>query len=417
MSADRPAQLILPREAEWGRDFDVARAANAYLATVPAAEREKSDAYFEGGYWIEAWGTLIAVLLAWLLLRVRFAARLRDRAARRGRGWLLQALVVAAGVLLAFAILTLPWTIYTEYIREHQYDLSNYSMGGYLREWAINVALSTVFGGLVITGIYATIRRVRERWIYWATAVTGFFVLFVTLIEPVFIAPIFNDYRSLPPGEMRNSILTLAHETGISADDVYWFDASKQTKRISANVAGLAGTTRIALNDNLMNGTTLPEIRAVMGHEMGHYKLNHGLWLTLAFALAFGFGYWVIHRMFGRFQRRYGDPWDVRDLSDPAGLPLAMAIFAVVMYLLTPFTNSIVRTAESQADAFGLDAAREPHGFASVSMRLSTYRKLDPSPIEEVIFYDHPSGRARVSRAMNWLADHPPETFPRAANQ
>ena len=417
MSADQPAQLVLPREAEWRRDFDVARATDAYLATVPATDRERSDAYFEGGYWIEASGTLIAVLLAWLLLRVRFAARLRDWAANRGRGPFLQSLLVSAGVLLVLAILTLPWTLYVEYFREHQYGMSNYSLAGYVGEWGINVAFSTAFGGLVIAGIYATIRRVRERWVYWATAVTGLFVLFVTLIEPVFIAPIFNDYRSLPPGEMRNSILTLAHETGIPADDVYWFDASKQTKRISANVAGLAGTTRIALNDNLMNGTTLPEIRAVMGHEMGHFKLNHGLWLTLAFTLAFGFGYWVIHRVFGRFQRRHRDHWNVRDLADPAGLPLAFAIFVVVMYLLTPLTNSIVRTAESQADAFGLDAAKEPHGFASISMRLSAYRKLDPTPIEEVIFYDHPSGRARVSRAMNWLADHPPETFPRAANQ
>jgi STE24 endopeptidase len=79
------------------------------------------------------------------------------------------------------------------------------------------------------------------------------------------------------------------------------------------------------------------------------------------------------------------------------------------MYLLTPFTNSMVRVAEVQADAFGLDAAKEPHGFASVAMRLSTYRKLEPGALEEVIFYDHPSGRARVERSMRWLADHPPD--------
>ncbi len=417
MSADQPAQLVLPREAEWGRDFDVARATDAYLATVPATDREKSDAYFEGGYWIEAWGTLIAVLLAWLLLRVRFAARLRDWAANRGRGSFLQAFIVALGFLLALAILTLPWTLYTEYFREHQYGMSNYSLPGFLGEWAINVCLFTVFGGIVIAGIYAIVRRVRGRWVYWAAAVTGLFMLFQILIEPVFIAPIFNDYQSLPQGEIRESILRLARDSDVPADDVYWFDASKQTKRISAHVSGIAGTTRIALNDNLMNGTTLPEIRAVMGHEMGHYRLNHGLWLTLAFTLVLGFGYWVIDRVFGRFQRRHGERWSVSDLADPAGLPLAFAIFVVVMYPLTPLTNSIVRTAESQADAFGLDAAREPHGFASVSMRLSSYRKLDPSPIEEIIFFDHPSGRARVSWAMNWLADHPPETSPRAANQ
>ena len=100
---------------------------------------------------------------------------------------------------------------------------------------------------------------------------------------------------------------------------MYWFDASKQTKRISANVSGLGGTTRIALNDNLLNGTSLPEIRAVMGHEMGHYRLHHGLWLALGFTIALGIGYFVINRMFGRFQRRHGERWGIRDLADPGG--------------------------------------------------------------------------------------------------
>jgi STE24 endopeptidase len=223
------------------------------------------------------------------------------------------------------------------------------------------------------------------------------------------VAPLFNDYRSLPPGEVRESILALAHDSGIPVDDVYWFDASRQTKRISANVSGLGGTARISLNDNLMNGTSLPEIRAVMGHEMGHYRLRHGLWLAAGFTLALGFGYYAVNRGFGRFQRRHGDRWGVRDLADPAGLPLAYAIFTVVMYLLTPVTNTMGRTAEAQADAFGLEAAREPHGFASVAMRLSTYRKLEPGALEELVFYDHPSGRARVARSMRWLAEHPPQ--------
>ena len=251
-------------------------------------------------------------------------------------------------------------------------------------------------------------RRVRERWVLWATAVTFVLILFVFMVSPVFVAPLFNQYHPLPPGEMRDSILALAKQSGVPADDVYWYNASKQTKRISANVSGLAGTTRISLNDNLMNETSLPEIRAVMGHEMGHYKLNHGIKLAVGFTIALGIGYFVVNYAFGRIQRRHGERWGIRDLADPAGLPLAFAILTVAMYLLTPVTNSLVRTAEHQADAFGLDAAREPHGFASVAMRLGTYRKLEPGALEEVIFFDHPSGRRRVARAMQWLADHPP---------
>jgi Zn-dependent protease with chaperone function len=412
MSGEQTPQLNLPPEAQWGPGFDVARATDAYVATIPAAERAKSDAYFEGGYWIAAWAALITVAIAWLLLRTRFSAGLRDFAERRSRFRFLRVLIYAVGFLLVFSLLMLPWTLYTAYFREHQYGMSNQDLGAFLGEWGIELALSLAFGSLAIAGLYAIVRRVRDRWVYWATGATAIFVLFVTLIEPVFVAPLFNDYHSLPAGDLRQSILALAKESAIPANDVFWFDASRQTKRISANVSGLAGTMRIALNDNLLNGTTPPEIRAVMAHEMGHYVLNHALWLTLAFTLALGFGYWVVNRLFGYFHRRNGERWGVRDLADPAGLPLALAILTVVMLLLTPVTNTIVRVAENQADAFGLDAAQEPHGFASVAMRLAPYRKIEPSPLEEFVFYDHPSGRARVERSMQWLADNPPAAGP-----
>jgi STE24 endopeptidase len=408
MTEEASPGLILPTEAEWGAGFDVARATDAYVATIPAAERAKSDAYFEGGYWINAWGVLVTVLIAWLLLGTRTSARLRDFAERRTRFRFLQVLLYGIAFLLAMFVLTLPWTLYTDWFREHQYGMSNQTLGAFLGEWLIGLVLTVAIMAFAVAGLYAIIRRVRERWVWWVTGATAVFMLFVILINPVFVAPLFNDYQSLPDGDLRDSILALAHENGVPADDVYWYDASRQTKRISANVSGIAGTTRISLNDNLLNGTSPPEIRAVMAHEMGHYVLKHSLWLPLAIALVLGLGYWAVNRLFGRFQRRHGERWGVRDITDPAGLPLALAIFSVVMLLLSPLRNTIVRVAENQADAFGLDAAREPHGFASVSMRLAKYRKIEPGQIEEIIFYDHPGGRARVERAMQWLAENPP---------
>ncbi|MEX2149987.1 MAG: M48 family metallopeptidase [Steroidobacteraceae bacterium] len=408
MATKLPARLILPPEAEWGRDFDPAQATQAYLETFPAAERASSDAYFEGGYWIALWSVVIAVAVLWLLLATRFSARLRDATERRTQRPFLQSWLYALGFWSVLSLLMLPWTLYTGYFLEHAYAMSNQSLPAFLVEWPIALGLALAIVPLGIAGIYALVRRVRERWVYWATGLTALFILFIILVNPVFVAPLFNDYHPLPEGEIRDSILALADEARIPTHDVWWYDASRQTRRISANVAGIAGTTRIALNDNLLNGTSLPEIRAVMAHEMGHYRLHHAWSLTFAFAMVLGFGYWAVNRAFGSLQRRFGERFGVRDIADPAGLPLAFATFSVVMLLLTPLTNTIVRTAEHQADTFGLEAAREPHGFASVSIRLGAYRKLDPSPLEEILFFDHPSGRARVARAMVRIADHPP---------
>jgi STE24 endopeptidase len=152
---------------------------------------------------------------------------------------------------------------------------------------------------------------------------------------------------------------------------------------------------------------------AVMGHEMGHYKLGHIgellLYLTLmVFGLMF-LSWWAAPRLLAR----YGERWGVREVSDPAVAPLFSIIISLVLLLLTPLLNTMVRTNESEADAFGLQAARQPDGFAMTAMQLSEYRKLEPTALEEALFYDHPSGRTRVRMAMEWKAKHldelPPE--------
>ena len=161
------------------------------------------------------------------------------------------------------------------------------------------------------------------------------------------------------------------------------FAASKQTTRISAKVSGLGGVARINLNDNLLKKTSLPEIRAVLGHEMGHYVLNHPFKLAVYLGLLLGIAFAIVHFALECALSRWGSALGLGDRADPAGLPLLVTLFSVVWFVLAPFTNTVIRSFEIEADAFGLNAAREPEGFAMVSMRLSTYRKLHPSPLEE----------------------------------
>lgn len=160
------------------------------------------------------------------------------------------------------------------------------------------------------------------------------------------------------------------------------------------------------MNDNLLNRGTPEEVKAVMGHELGHYVLNHILVLVAVLTAVFAAGLFLLWRLTPVILERWGRLWDVRDSADPAVTPLFTIIFTLYLLAITPLLNSLTRTNESQADAYGLNAAREPDGFASIAMKLSEYRKIEPSWLEELIFFDHPSGATRVRMAMEWKARH-----------
>src|SRR5262249_37023460 len=156
--------------------------------------------------------------------------------------------------------------------------------------------------------------------------------------------------------------------------------------------------------DNLLKQCTVPEIRAVMAHEMGHYVLNHGAKLLTYLRIFILIGFALTRILFDAAVGRWGDNWGVRGIADPAGLPLLALIFSTLLFLASQLLTTLVRVTEREADAFGINTAREPDGMANVALRLGAYRKLNPTPLEEFIFYDHPSGRARIRMAMDWKA-------------
>lgn len=384
--------------------FDVDAATRAWLDTLDPEARARSDAYFEGGYWLLLWGTLVAIAAEWVLLHFGLSARFRALGERiTRRRWLVPA-IYAVPYTIVSSLIVLPWTIYTDFIREGQYGLMNLGFGAWLGEQAIGLGVAIIGLALFLMALFAVIRRAPRTWWLWGTGVVAAFIALTLLIAPVFIAPLFNDYTPMAEGPLRDRILAMTEAHDVPADDVYVFDQSKQHDRISANVSGLFGTMRISLNDNLLERTSPAEVEAVMGHELGHYVLDQIYWIIGLLTLIFGLGLFLIAKLAPRLIARHGERWGVRGVDDPAALPVFSIILTVYMLVMTPALNSMTRVFEAQADAFGLDAARQPDGFAAVSMKLSQYRKIDPGPIEELIFYDHPSGRARVRRAMEWKA-------------
>ncbi len=393
--------------------FDPEAATQAYLATLKGAARAKSDAYFEGGYWLILWGALVAIASELIQLHFGLARHWRDWAERTTWRWLAPALFTVPYVI-AGTLISLPWTIYTGFVREKQYDLMNQSFSDWLIDQGKNLGVGIFLSAIVFTVVLAVIRKSPKRWWLWGALTMTAVSAFGAMIVPVFVAPMFNTYSELKPGPVRDRIVAMATANNVPAEHIYVFDASKQTKRISANVSGLGPTIRISLNDNLLNRTTPAETASVMGHELGHYVLNHVAKLIAAFTTVFLIVFYAGYRAVPAIIRRYGDRWGVRDVADPAAIPVFFVVVAIIGVFLTPVTNTLIRNNESEADAFGLNAAREPDAFAKTALALSEYRKIEPGPVEEFLFFDHPSGKTRIRMAMDWKAAHLAEVEARA---
>ena len=201
-------------------------------------------------------------------------------------------------------------------------------------------------------------------------------------------------------------MVDLAKTTGTPSDKIYIYNGSKQSNRYTANVSGLGGSARVAMSDVMFSkGADLAEVRGVVGHEMGHYKHLHSLWLAAFFAAAAALAFFLIDRLFRPAARLMGAR-DVAGVGDPVGLPVLMALLSLISLLGTPAINTATRLVESDADRFSLKYAHAPDGLAKALVKTTEYRASSPSAVEEFIFYDHPSVERRVRRAMDWKAEH-----------
>ncbi|MGM9481054.1 M48 family metallopeptidase [Roseateles sp. NT4] len=387
-------RAALPRDAE--------AATQAYLDRLPADVVAKSDAYYTGGYWLILWELLASVFVAVVLMTGRRAARLRDGCMRVGRGPVRRDALFGAAFVLVSAVLTLPLALYSGWWREQAYGMSTQSLPAWFAEMALSQVIDMVMMGIVVAGLYIVIRRAGARWWIWGTGGGIAALIVVIAISPVLIQPLFNTYQTVEDGPVKTAVLQMAHANGVPVDNVYVFDASRQTTRVSANVSGMLGSAAVRLNDNLLRRTSEPEIRAVMGHELGHYVMNHMVkniaLITPLIFVGFAVVAWAMQRLHMRFAAATG----VSRIDDVAGLPMLVAVFSIFFTLATPLIHTITRVQEAEADKFSLNLTREPHGFAEAQLKLVEYRKASPGPVEEFIFFHHPSTRNRIYDAMRW---------------
>ena len=337
-------------------------------------------------------GEAYALAILFFVLATRISARLRDAATRLGRWPLVIAMVYFALLSTVTAALELPLSYYSSFVVPHQFALTHQTLGDWSIEFAKEFAVNIAIGAPIVALVFFAIRRYRRWWLPIWLGTLPISIIGV-VIWPLFIDPLFNAFVPLKDPVLRAQLLAEAERAGIEGSRVYQVDKSKQTTTMNAYVTGLGPSKRIVMWDTLLAKMTREEVLAVMGHEMGHYKLHH-LWKGLAFAMLTSL---IITLTL--------QPATERLLATAnSTLSESNAFEPLSTFLLSPAINGFSRHIEHEADIFGLELThlREPMATALVKLAEDSKSIPNPSPFIEWWRYSHPSTDKRIAFVLGW---------------
>jgi STE24 endopeptidase len=381
--------------------FDPEAATRVYIDSLGAEALSNAAAYTAGNHWLLLWGLVVSGAVTWLIVRSGILDRVAARLPRRGPN--LRAFAVAAVFFVISSLIAMPWSWYEEWWRERGYGRTSQPLGDFLVQGALGIALKALIGALFVMGVYALIRSTGKRWWLWSGGLTALASSALLLLAPILIEPIFNDYKPVPAGEVRDALVVMAEKSGVPSDRIFVYDGSRQSNNFTANVSGLGGSARIAISDVAFKGASLDEVKAVTGHEIGHYVLGHVWRFVIIASILSVLFFFLADRHYPRFARAFGSR---AALADPTSLPVLAFIVSLLGLAAQPVFNTLSRIDETEADLYSLETVNLPDALASALVKTAEYRNPRPGALQEVVFYTHPSVERRVRRAMEWKVTH-----------
>lgn len=379
--------------------FNPAAETARYIDSLGPEALQKAAYYTSASHWMLLWGFIVSAFVTWIIVRTGILDRVAAKLEKRG--WSLRTWLVGLTYFLTSAIIGLPWGIYQEWGFEKSYGRTSQPLSDFLMQDAIGTVISSLLGALFFLGIYALIRKAGKRWWLWSGGLAAFAGAATMILSPVLIEPLFNEYKPLQDGPVKAALVDMAAEAGIPADRVFVYDGSRQSNNFTANVSGLFGSKRIAISDVALKGASLDEVKAVTGHEIGHYVSGH-IWRMVGVLVLLSIAFFFLaDRLYPRFGRAFGSN---AGIGDPQGLPVLIFIVGLLSLLAQPVMNAVVRQGEREADNYSLRHVNLPDALASALVKTAEYRYPRPSALQEVIFYTHPSVEWRVRNAMEWKA-------------
>ncbi len=383
--------------------LDPATATQAYIDTLSAEELQLAREYTTGNHWLILGGLIVSAFITWLIVK---SGVLNKTSAKVSDKWPnLRVYLIALVYFLISSIINLPYALYTDWWRETEYGRTSQPLTDFLSQGALSVVISSLIGGLLFVGIYFLLRKTGKLWWAWSGGLVAAFAALSLLLVPAYVDPLFNEYTPIPEGEVQEAVHALGAEAGIPADRIFMYDGSRQSNNFTANVSGIGTSARIAISDVAMDEASLDEVKAVTGHEIGHYVLGHVWRMIGVISFTAIIGFFLTAKTYDWFARKFDSD---ADIVDARGVPVLLFVVGLFMTLLQPAMNNIIRIGEQEADAYSLENVGLPDALSGALIKTAEYRYPLAGPIEETIFYTHPTVSNRVRNAMEWKAANPP---------
>jgi STE24 endopeptidase len=374
--------------------LDPARQAEAARALrIPDEEMGRALAYARDRYQLGRVASFSQVIVG-LAFLAEGGLRVVDDAARHvavelGLGTIATGLAFFAILGLLAVFFDLPFSIYSTFHVEAQHGFNRQTRRGFLLDLVRGLVLAAVLGGALLAAVLWIMETTGPWWWAWAWAAVSAMSLFTAWIYPTLLAPIFNRFTPLPPGELRDGIEALASRLGFRTGGIFVMDASRRTAHGNAYFTGVFRQKRIVLFDTLLEAMGAREVLAVLAHELGHFKLHHVRWTLVRSVLVTGITFWLLSRAMSL--TAFYEAFSLTPTPYAALLVFALW-FSLLEFLLQPLANAMSRRHEFAADSFALRAGAAATDLREALLKLREKSRLLPlsHPLYSRVYHSHP---------------------------
>ncbi|MFQ5675780.1 MAG: M48 family metallopeptidase [bacterium] len=337
------------------------------------------------------------MLLVTLVFWFSGGFNLLDQMVRSRKFNLLLTGLVYIGILTLFrALLSIPFAIYNTFVIEERFGFNKTTPAVFLIDLVKGMFLSAVLGGPLLAALLAFFEYAGSYAWFYAWVIVALFLLLLQFIAPTWIMPIFNKFKPLEPGELKDKIMSYARSVGFSLQNVFVIDGSRRTSKSNAFFTGFGKNKRIALYDTLIETQTIPEVVAILAHEIGHYKKNHILQGLILDILQTGMMFFLLSIFIG--QRGLYDAFYMMEPSVYAGMLFFGLLFTPIEFILSMFLNILSRKNEYVADRFAVQSVERPETMVDALKKLATHNasNLTPHPFYTFLNDSHPPLLERI---------------------